>query len=298
MRAESSASARERAPVTRRLAWALALAVAACGSRVAEAPAGAPRVISLAPSATRILAALGASGTVVGLDEVSHRIPGFERVPSLGGLFSPDLERTIELEPSVVLAARSAQQRAYLDELRRRGIHVEELSGHGFEEVLSSFAQVGRLVGREEEGQALAVRVRADLAAIARVSSALPRRSVALVIERDPLYVVGGGSFASELIVAAGGENVFADVESAYPRVSLEALADRAPELVIDASAAGADTHDAVRAAREHWRRYAWIRRVEALPADVATLPGPDLADGARALLALLHPDAVGEAGR
>lgn len=273
------------------------LLAAACGPEPAapgpelRAPPAEPRVISLAPSITRIIGAIGGKQSLIAIDDFSRRIDGFERLPSVGGLFSPDLERTVELRPTLVLAVRSAQQGGYIAQLRARDVRVEELSGHRLDEVLRSYVRVGRLIGREAEARELVARVRAELAAVQQAAANLPRRSVALVIERDPLYVVGAGSFADALIAAAGGVNVFSELDDPYPRVALEALADRRPDVLIDSTAEPGAGIDAADSARRYWGRFDWVGRVEAVPSGLATLPGPDLGDGARALLARIHPE-------
>ena len=269
------------------------LVVFAC-SPSPEIPEGELRVISLAPSITRVLQALGAADSVVAVDGFSRRLPGLERFPSVGGLFNPDLERTLELRPTVVLAVRSARQHPYMKQLRARGVRVEEIEPYTLEEVLESFRTIGALVGRDAEADRLIADIRRDLEEVAASVRGLDRRSVVVVIERDPLYVIGGGSFANALIETAGGRNAFAELDSPYPPVSLESLADRAPDVILDTVIdpdAGADARRAVEA---YWQRFGWVRRVEAFPAGLATLPGPELADGASLLAARIHPDRSG----
>jgi ABC-type Fe3+-hydroxamate transport system substrate-binding protein len=268
---------------------ALALAVAACAP-AAEPPPG-ERIVVLAPSLVRVVQALGAQDRLVAVDEVSRRLPGNERLASVGGLYTPDLERTLEHAPTLVLAVRSAEQHAFVGNLRARGVRVEEFEVYTLDEVLASFERVGALLAREAQARALAARVRAEIAAVAASVERLPHPTAALVLERDPLYVAGGGGFTNALLSAAGARNVFADVAAPYPRVSLESLADRAPELVLD-STAGADTD--AEEVRRYWRRHAWVRRVEPLARDVVTLPGPDLGQGARLLADVIHPDRPG----
>jgi ABC-type Fe3+-hydroxamate transport system substrate-binding protein len=113
---------------------------------------------------------------------------------------------------------------------------------------------------------------------------------MAVVVELDPLYVVGGGSFVNELVTAAGGANVFADLEQPYPRVSLEVLAERAPELLLDTTFDEARMATAQHDARAYWSRFPWVRRVEVLPQGILTLPGPDLADAALLLNERISP--------
>jgi iron complex transport system substrate-binding protein len=287
--------------VVRVLTSALALLVlaAACrpaaqqdaGQSRAAAPPGELRIVSLSPATTGVLVALGLRDRIVGVDRFSRELPGLADVPSLGGLFAPDLERTLELSPTAVLAVRSESQSAFFAQLRARGIAVHEIDTSGsLDEVLANYAAFGALVGREAEGRALAERARAQLAEVAASVAGRPRPTVALVVERDPLYVVAGASFANALIEAAGGRNAFADVARAYPQISLEVLAERAPEVLID-STQTAQSADAERDARAYWGRYAWVGRVELVPPGVATLPGAELARGAELLRARIHPE-------
>jgi ABC-type Fe3+-hydroxamate transport system substrate-binding protein len=269
--------------------------VLACRARESALDTGALRVISLSPSATDIVAALGRSDALVGVDQYSHALPGTDHsLPSLGGLFAPDLERAIELAPTLVLGVRSENQAAFFAQLRARGVRVLEIDSSGsLEQVLATYLEIGQALEREAEARALVARVRGELEAVSRSVAGLGRPSVALVVEREPLYVAAGGSFASALIEAAGGRNVFSDLASAYPQVSLELLAERAPEVLIDSTETQADSPEAAQQARAFWSRHDFVRRVELVPPGVATLPGAQLAEGARIFRARVHPEFV-----
>ena len=156
--------------------------------------------------------------------------------------------------------------------MRARGVWVETFDGHRLDEVLESFRRIGVLLDRRDEGAALAERVTHELEVL-RAEAGTVTPSVVVVVEADPLYVVGGGSFVSELIEIAGGRNAFADLELAYPRVSLEALADRAPDVLIDTTADATVGPQAAPAAEAYWGRFRWIQRVEVLPQGILTLP-------------------------
>jgi iron complex transport system substrate-binding protein len=270
-----------------------ALLVLACRAREPEVESGELRVISLSPSTTDIVVALGCGDALVGVDQYSHALPGIgDDLPSLGGLFAPDLERAIELRPTLVLGVRSENQAAFFSQLRARGVRVHEVDSSGsLEDVLGTYEEIGRQLDREAEARALVARVREQLDAVARSVAGLERPGVALVVERDPLYVAAGGSFASALIEAAGGRNVFADLARAYPQVSLELLAERAPDVLIDSTQGQASGPEAEREARAYWSRHDFVRRVELVPLGVATQPGARLAEGARILRARVHPE-------
>ena len=242
-------------------------------------------MISLSPALTRIVIAVGGANTLVGVDRFSSRLPGLERAEDLGGLFATDLERSVELQPTLVLAVGNREQLSYFDALRSRGIAVETFEGHTLEEVLESFSRVGRLVGREAEGLALAQKLRSVLSELAD-SRQEPAIRIAIVVALDPLYVVGGGSFVNELIAIAGAENVFASLPQPYARVGLEALAESAPAVLIDTTR----SEDEAASARAHWERFSWVERVEVLPQGILTLPGPDLAEATLLLRDSLRP--------
>ena len=247
------------------------------------------RVISLSPSLTRIVLALGAGDVIVGVDRYSQRLQGVGEKPSLGGLFTPDLERAVELRPTLILAVDSAQQRGFLEQMAGRGVRVETFAGGDLDDVLESFERIGRLVGAPEPGRALADDVRSGLERMGREAPA-DAPSVAVVIETEPLYVVGGGSFVDDLIRAAGAANAFGDLEAPYPQVSLETLAERAPDVLLDTTFDANAMDTAAGEARAYWSRFPFAGRVEVLPQGILTLPGPDLVEAARLLRERVHP--------
>lgn len=269
----------------------LAAVMSGCTDGERVRPAGR-RVISLAPSVTRILDALGARDEVVGVDLFSQRVPGFTDLPSVGGLYAPDLEKILSLRPTVVLAIRTEQQRMALERLRDGGLLVRTIDPHTLEEVFESFVELGGAVGRADSARRLVAAVKEELEGVRAAVGGRGRPTTALLVERDPLYVVGSGSFAHELIEIAGGRNVFADLASPYPRVSLEALAARTPAVLID-TAVDPARPGAREAAARFWAAFSWVRRVEVVPQGPLTVPGPDLGAAARLLADRIHPGSI-----
>ena len=247
----------------------------------AEPPA--PRIVSLSPSLTAILVSLGARSTLVGVDEYSARQqPEVAGLPTVGGLFTPSLEAVVALEPDVVVLVPSAQQRDLCGRLRGRGIEVLELANIDLEQLLASIETLGRVVQRPE---AAAERIAAIRSAWQQAErAAAERRPVraVLVLQREPLYLVGRGSFLHAMLSAAGADNPAAVFPDPYPRVALEWLIAAAPEVILDASEDPAD-------AARYWSRWPSLPavatgRVVAVPASEVTLPGPSLDRGLRIL--------------
>ena len=225
------------------LSLALSLVGAGCGEVVPEEAAGqaadseARRIISLNPSLTAMLVTLGASDRLVGIDDWSAQshaeLADVERV---GGLSTPSLEAVVALRPDLVALVPSVEQRDFRDRVEALGVRVEAFENLSRDQVLENIERLGKLVGASDVARERVGRVRATWAATEAALSgkALPRAVV--VVQRDPLFVVGGGGFIEEMLAAAGARNVGGEAGEGYPRVSDEWLVATAPEVLIDTS--------------------------------------------------------------
>jgi iron complex transport system substrate-binding protein len=261
---------------------------ASAGADQPEPPAPAFRVVSMNPSLTQMLIAFDAEQVLVGVDEFSANLePAVAELPRVGGFFNPSLEAVVALEPDLVVLVPSVQQRDFQSRLGELGIEVIELASITLEELLESMQILGDRVGRSNEARERVAAIRSTWSEIARESALRPRRSAVLVLQRDPLYLVGGGSYLSSMLNAAGLDNVAAEYSDSYPRVSLEWLIASRPQVIIDSSA---DPVPAV----DHWSRWASIPavangRVIGVPQGLVTLPGPYLDRSLRAMVAAIR---------
>jgi iron complex transport system substrate-binding protein len=251
------------------------------------APERARRVVSLNPSLTAILVALDAGERLVGVDDFSARqqeeVSGLPRV---GGLYNPSLEAVVALRPDLVLAVPSAEQRDFRARLGALGIPLLELDPLTFDDVLATVREIGSRVGRDEAARRRVEEIHAMRRRVEELASGRPRVRGVLVLQRDPLFVAGRGSFVDEMLAAVGVENAAAAFGSAWPRVSREWLLAAAPEVLLDASPGGE--------ARAYWSRWSSLPavrsgRVVPLARGVATLPGPYLDRALAALFEAVH---------
>jgi iron complex transport system substrate-binding protein len=261
--------------VPRCAAFFVALALAAIAS-AGEAPR---RVVSLNPSLTAMALALGAREQLVGVDDFSARQePAVARLPRVGGLYDPSLEAVVALRPDLVMLVPSAEQRGFQERLAALGIPRFVANPVSYDEVLATLAAVGARLGREREAEVRvtalgAARTRAQIASAGR-----PRVRALLVLQRDPLFVAGAGSFVDDMLRAAGAQNLGAALAGSWPRASREWLLAAQPDVLIDST-------DEPEPASQFWARWPSLRaRVVTLPAGAVTLPGPRL-DAALALL-------------
>lgn len=255
------------------LCVAAGVAASAAGEAAREGP---PRVVALNPSLTAILLALGAEDSLVGVDDYSARLrPELAGLPRVGGLFNPSLEAIVALEPDLVALVPSAEQRSLRDRLVALDIEVLALADITLGELLASIETLGARVGRAEAARERVRAIRRAWTEVERASQRRrPRPRTVLVIQRDPLYLVGGGSYIGEMLRAAGAENAAARFDEPYPRVGLEWLIAAQPQLILDA------TEDPEPAA-DYWSRWPSLPavangRVRAISPQL-TLPGPDL---------------------
>jgi iron complex transport system substrate-binding protein len=240
------------------------------------------------PSLTEMLIAFDARQLLVGVDESSaSREPTVAKLPRVGGLFNPSLEAVVALEPDLVVVVPSVQQRDFRSRLRELGIEVIELASITLDQLLQSMQILGDRVGRSEAARERVAAIRSTWSDVAREARHRPRRSAVLILQRDPLYLVGGGSYLSSMLGAAGLDNAAAEYTDSYPRVSLEWLIAARPEVIIDSSA---DPVPAI----EHWSRWGSIPAVEngrviAVPQGLVTLPGPYLDRSLQAMVAAIR---------
>ena len=272
-------------PIARLAAAVLALIVS---GPVAAGDSPARRVVSMNPSLTEILIALGAADRLVGVDEYSARVtPAVADMPTVGGLFNPNLESVVALQPDLVALVPSIQQRDFRSRLGELGIPVLALQNHTLPEALHSIEALGERVGKGEAARTRVREIRRAWSEVADAVKTRPRLSGVLVIQREPLYVVGGGSFLDAMLRAAGIDNAAGARSEAYPRVGMEWVVAAAPAVILDAS-------EDARAAEVYWARWPSLPavaegRVIAVPTGEVTRPGPHLDRALRLLARAVH---------
>ena len=249
------------------------------------------RVVSLAPSATEVLYAVGAGALVVGADKYSDFPAAVTTVEKVGADIDPSLERVLALRPDVVFAATTANNQRSVETMERIGLTVYVSHTSTLAEVIADLRQIADVTGHGSEGAQVAAGLEARIAAVhSRVGTAPPTRSL-VVVWPEPLTVAGGGSHVDELIRAAGGANVAAASPQPYPNYSLERLLAQAPSVIVVGT--HADANLSVPASFRSLTTLPAVRdhRVHALDGDLLFRPGPRVVDGIERLAALLHPE-------
>jgi iron complex transport system substrate-binding protein len=253
----------------------IALAAVLLGAAPAEGAQPAQRVVSLNPSLTAIALALGAREQLVGVDDYSSRSPGVAGLPTVGGLYDPSLEAVIALAPDLVVLVPSAEQRGFRERLEQLGVACLSLDPVSFDDVLGAIEELGARLGREPAASARVAAIRRTRAEVEAAAGALPVLRGVLVLQRDPLFAAGAGTFVDDMLRTLRVENLAAAQPGRWPRLAREWLLAARPELILD-SAPGPEP------AAGYWARWPSLPAVAngavaEIPQGVATLPGPDL---------------------
>ena len=245
---------------------AVALAIAGCEKKTPRRQGEPERIITLTPSATRLVIAVGARDRLVATDKYSE----VEGLPEVGDFLAPNVEVIAKLQPDLVVC--DAVQSKAAASLRGLGIEVLSIEMHSIADILRELVAVAAAVGEPERGQAVRQRIDAALeTARQRAAARRERPRVLWVMDRRPgaiaeIVAAGPGSFAAELLALVGAGNAVTG-SVRYPKLSRETLVKIDPDLIIDASAAAGDSTEA-------WRQTGW--RVVAASTDLAT-PGPGI---------------------
>jgi ABC-type Fe3+-hydroxamate transport system substrate-binding protein len=255
-------------------------------------PHPAARVVSLVPSATDLVVALGAKPQLVGRTRYD-RDTSLAVVPSVGGGLDPDLERLAALKPDLVITWSPSKSSVLREQLRAQHIPVYAAPTRDTAAFFASDAALGALLGRDSAAHVLAAQIRDTIAAVHAAVAGRPAPAVLYLIWGDPPMTVGPHTFVGELIGVAGGRDLFDDATTDWPRVSMEAILQRAPDVVV--VAVGEDVQRGAERMRDTpgWRSLAAVRagRVVSVPADLMERPGPGLGQAARVLARAIHPE-------
>jgi iron complex transport system substrate-binding protein len=283
------AARRGLASVVAAVALAVSAAFSACRHDGAAAPpAGEPqRVVSLAPSTTETLIALGLADRIVGVSDYCPALTTTPPPARVGGLNNLNLEAVMALRPDLVISVQNPGDRT-LATLEAHGVPVFTSDPESLDAVFTSIEQLGDRFRRGEKARALTTALRGRLATVAAAYANDPRRPrVYVEVDLQGPWTVGRNSFVRDAVVAAGGDNLFDDVASAYPMVAAEAVAARDPDwiLVLHPN----ETPFEARGALAKLRAVREGRVITDLDRDALLHSSPRLVDGIEALAKRLH---------
>ncbi len=221
-----------------------------CVPPEADVDGGYKRIVSLAPSTTELLFAIGAGELVVGRTQWDADPPAALAVPSVGQGLDPNVEAVAARRPDLVILYDSPANATVQELLGRLGIATIRFGMDRLDDVARGARLLGRLTDTERRADSLADIFAVALDSARRVPVPEPRQTVLILSWDQPPIVIGGGSFQSELLELAGAVNAFADLSQPSAQVSIETVAARNPDLILLTG----DTSDPAWARRPEWQ--------------------------------------------
>lgn len=284
----------------------MVVGIAACGSPPAKPPQAGDvrddfgtlielqhkpqRIVSLNPTTTEILFALGASNRLVGRSQWDVFPDSATSIPSLGQALRPNVEAVIAARPDLVVLYASNDNRGAFDRLRQAGIPTVAFKIDSIEQFARDTRLIGRITGDSARAATLVDTIEATLARVRAATASLPHPTVFVHAWDQPIIAIGGGSFLSELLEIAGARNVYADIAAPSAPVTLEDVVKRDPDYVMASPVSAPKL-----LAEPSWQSVRAVRERHLLVYDTVLVGRPSvlLGAGAVSIAHLLHPGAV-----
>ena len=248
------------------------------------------RIVSIAPSNTEILYALGLGEKVVAVDQFSNFPAEAKAKATLGSYIRPNLEAIVAAQPDLILGT-AVHAKTVIPELEARNLTVVSVDAKSVDEVYDRILLVGKVTGQTAQAERVVGEMRERITSTTAKLKDAPKRRV--FAELSPqLHSAGPGTFVHDLVERAGGQNVAADAGQQWPQISQEALILKDPEVVLLMDDAAGET-PATAKARPAWEKMSAVRadRVVVIDPDLTNRPGPRLADGLEAIAKAVHPE-------
>jgi iron complex transport system substrate-binding protein len=265
------------------------------------------RIISLAPSSTEILFALGLGDKVVGVTQFCNYPEQAQDKPKIGGFSQTDIdvsmEQIVAIKPELILATET-----HLTEVIPRlgqlvpeaDVIVLKTQTEAFDVVFEAITLVGRCTGTDEEAGQLVTGMKERIEAVTDRTENLPqseRPRVLYIVWNDPIFAICGGTLGNALIEAAGGTNIFQEL-SGSPTVDLEAIIVRDPQVILASASIGTGFDLPYQYALTEPRLAGVAARIDGrvypVNDDLTGRPGPRIVDGLEMLARMIHPEIFG----
>ena len=243
------------------------------------------RAVSLAPSLTEMIFAVGAGDRLVGVTSYCNYPEQAKAIQKVGDTMTPNIESIIALKPQVVFVSTASQLEAFTNTLDEQGIAVFVTESKSLEDVYKNLEQLGAMFGTRDRANGIVGNLKARMAGLDEGLKAAPKIRTFVQISADPLFTIGKDSFLTDAIEHAGAVSVTKDVPTAYPKLSKETAAAMDPHVIILS-----DSEDN-RAPNTAFKNSSAVRNgfVYKIDADKISRPGPRLVDALEQIAGLLN---------
>ena len=263
--------------------------------RKVKIPYPARRIISLAPSITEILFALGLNEEIAAITNFCDYPEAVLGKPRIGGFVNPDTEKIVSLKPDLIIGIRDGNRMDTVHRLNDFGFPVYLIDPKGFDGVLGTIKNIGDVVGREKESRRLIKELVDKRENMITLTRSLSKPKVFFQVGDVPLITVGKGTLADDLIRLAGGRSISENELVSYPSYGIETILARAPEIIIMTSMESKKDHMNLVKKWQNWKSIPAVKMnaIYVIDSNLVDRPTPRIAEGLEALVRIIHPEVL-----
>jgi len=257
------------------------------------------RIVSLAPSITETLFALGLDNEIAGVTDFCDYPEASSTKPRIGGFVNPSLERIVSLKPDLIIGIRDGNREETLQRLRELGFSVFRVDPRGFDGVIKTIRNLGEITGKEERAGRVVSAMMKKKEQIQSLTRSLHKARVFFQVGDAPMVTVGKGTLTDDLIRLAGGRNVAENESMEYPLYNIEAVIKKAPEIIIMSSMDNRkDYSNSIRKWRD-WKAIPAVKTnaIHVIDSNLVDRPTPRIAEGLEMLAKMIHPEVFEKKG-
>ncbi len=268
------------------------------GRRV-KVPLSAKRIISLAPSITEIIFALGLRQEIIGVTNFCDYPEEVTTKPRIGGFVNPDVEKIVSLKPDLVIAIADGNRWDTIERLSDLGFPVYTVDPKGFDGVIQTIRNIGEIIGKGEEARALVRRMMEKKEKVVTLTRSLSRPAVFFQVGDAPVITVGKGTLANDLIHLAGGRSISENEPLSYPPYGIETILSKAPEIIIFSSMDNRKNYSDLIRRWQTWKSIPAVKSnsIYVIDSNLVDRPAPRVVKGLEALARMIHPEVFFERG-
>jgi cobalamin transport system substrate-binding protein len=273
--------------------WRFASAATDMMGREVSLKAAPNRIVSLAPSCTEIIAVLGLQKKLVGITEHTDYPPEVLDLPKVGSYVNLNVELILSLRPDLVIATDDGNPEEVIEKLDEFSVPVFVLNLRTYEDIENSVRKLGDFLGNAPNAEAAVRQMRSVASCISDKTKHVERPSVLWIYDMNPIVSAGNDTFTNELIQMAGGASMTGDVSISYPRVAIESVIAKNPQIIVITTM---DPFGDGNEKRQWWNQWTMIRavqnkRVYLMDSKNLDRPSPRIVYGFMQLARVLHPE-------
>jgi iron complex transport system substrate-binding protein len=260
--------------------------------RQVQVPEQVNRIVSLAPSITEIVFALGAGDRLVGVTQFSNYPPRAEQLPKVGSYVELDIERILDLRPDLVISIKDGNPKIVIDRLSELGVPSYVVNPRTLDNILITIRSIGLVIGVEDNAATLTRQMSKQIRQVKQKVATSARPKVFVQIGLEPIVSAGRGTFIDVLIRAAGGINAIGEM-TGYPHLNVEHVLAAKPDVIFITSMA---RQPSFQQAKQFWQQWPGLPAVEQdriyiIDSDLCDRPSPRIVEGLEIMARKIHPE-------